>query len=146
MILSETELDTEALVSAIRGKGDEVGAIQKEPYKKGDCLPEVIKIITSLPSTADQLSQDNFLDPVVDGVHGRTHAIWSAAFRASVTPSCCIMVFSMISSRSRRYRFPPSRKQLFGVDEIGIRNGPAFFEVGTAQPTIFPDMVLFAIR
>ena len=32
----------------------------------------------------------------------RTHAIWSAVFRVSVTPSCCIMAFSMISSRSRQ--------------------------------------------
>ena len=34
MILSETELDTEALINAIRGTGYEVGAIQKEPHKK----------------------------------------------------------------------------------------------------------------
>ena len=146
MILSETELDTEALVSAIRGKGDEVGAIQKEPYKKGDCLPEVIKIITSLPSTADQLSQDNFLDPVVDGVHGAHPCHLVGSFQGFCYALLLHYGFSMITSRSRRCRFPPSRKQLFGVDEIGIRNGPAFFEVGTAQPTIFPDMVLFAIR
>ena len=36
VILSETELDTEALMNAIRGTGYEVGAIQKEPYKKRD--------------------------------------------------------------------------------------------------------------
>ena len=34
VILSETELDTEVLMNAIRGTGYEVGAIQKEPYKK----------------------------------------------------------------------------------------------------------------
>ena len=34
VILSETELDTEAVMNAIRGTGYEVGAIQKEPYKK----------------------------------------------------------------------------------------------------------------
>ena len=34
VILSETELDAEALMNAIRGTGYEVGAIQKEPYKK----------------------------------------------------------------------------------------------------------------
>ena len=33
-ILSETELDTEALMNTIRGTGYEVGAIQQEPYKK----------------------------------------------------------------------------------------------------------------
>ena len=33
-ILSETELDTEVLMNAIRGTGYEVGTIQKEPYKK----------------------------------------------------------------------------------------------------------------
>ena len=34
VILSETELDTEALMNAIRSTGYEVGTIQKEPYKK----------------------------------------------------------------------------------------------------------------
>ena len=34
VILSETELDTEAVMNAIRGTGYEVGAIRKEPYKK----------------------------------------------------------------------------------------------------------------
>ena len=34
VILSETELDTEAVMNAIRGTGYEVGAIQQEPYKK----------------------------------------------------------------------------------------------------------------
>ena len=34
VILSEIELDTEALMNAIRGTGYEVGTIQKEPYKK----------------------------------------------------------------------------------------------------------------
>ena len=34
VILSETELDAEALMNAIRGTGYEVGTIQKEPYKK----------------------------------------------------------------------------------------------------------------
>lgn len=34
VILSETELDTEALMNTIRGTGYEVGAIQQEPYKK----------------------------------------------------------------------------------------------------------------
>ena len=34
VILSETELDTETLMNAIRGTGYEAGAIQKEPYKK----------------------------------------------------------------------------------------------------------------
>ena len=34
VILSETELDTEAVMNAIRSTGYEVGTIQKEPYKK----------------------------------------------------------------------------------------------------------------
>jgi len=34
VILSETELDTATLMNAIRSTGYEVGAIQKEPYKK----------------------------------------------------------------------------------------------------------------
>ena len=34
MILSETELDTETVMNAIRSTGYEVGTIQKEPYKK----------------------------------------------------------------------------------------------------------------
>lgn len=34
VVLSETELDTAALVDAIRNTGYEVGEIQKEPYKK----------------------------------------------------------------------------------------------------------------
>ena len=34
VILSETELDTEALMNAIRSTGYEVGTIQKEPHKK----------------------------------------------------------------------------------------------------------------
>ena len=34
VILSETELDTEVLMNAIRSTGYEVGTIQKEPYKK----------------------------------------------------------------------------------------------------------------
>ena len=34
VILSETDLDTEALMNAIRSTGYEVGTIQKEPYKK----------------------------------------------------------------------------------------------------------------
>ena len=34
VVLSETELDAEALMNAIRSTGYEVGAIQKEPYKK----------------------------------------------------------------------------------------------------------------
>lgn len=42
VILSETELDTETLMNAIRGTGYEVGAIQKEPYKKEDYSVEFI--------------------------------------------------------------------------------------------------------
>ena len=42
VILSETELDTEVLMNAIRGTGYEVGAIQKEPYKKEDYSVEFI--------------------------------------------------------------------------------------------------------
>ena len=42
VVLSETELDAEALMNAIRSTGYEVGAIQKEPYKKEDCLVEFI--------------------------------------------------------------------------------------------------------
>ena len=34
VILSETELDTEAVMNAIRSTGYEVGTIQTEPYKK----------------------------------------------------------------------------------------------------------------
>ena len=34
VILSETELDTAALAEAIRSTGYQVGAMQKEPYKK----------------------------------------------------------------------------------------------------------------
>ncbi|MCR0262470.1 cation transporter [[Clostridium] innocuum] len=34
VILSETEIDVEALANAIRDTGYEVGKIQKEPYKK----------------------------------------------------------------------------------------------------------------
>ena len=34
VILSETELDTETVMNAIRSTGYEVGTIQKEPYKK----------------------------------------------------------------------------------------------------------------
>ena len=34
VIISETELDPEALVRAISSQGYGVGAIQKEPYKK----------------------------------------------------------------------------------------------------------------
>ena len=34
VILSETELDKETLMNAIRSTGYEVGAIQKEPHKK----------------------------------------------------------------------------------------------------------------
>lgn len=34
VILSETELDTATLMYAIHSTGYEVGAIQKEPYKK----------------------------------------------------------------------------------------------------------------
>ena len=34
VILSETELDTETVMSAIRSTGYEVGTIQKERYKK----------------------------------------------------------------------------------------------------------------
>ena len=34
VILSETELDTAALAEAIRSTGYQVGATQKEPYKK----------------------------------------------------------------------------------------------------------------
>ena len=38
VILSETELDTATLMNAIRSTGYEVGAIQKEPYKKRGLL------------------------------------------------------------------------------------------------------------
>lgn len=34
VILSEAELNTDALMDAIRSTGYEVGTIQKEPYKK----------------------------------------------------------------------------------------------------------------
>ena len=43
VILSEIELDAEALMNAIRGTGYEVGTIQKEPHKKEDCLAEVFR-------------------------------------------------------------------------------------------------------
>ena len=42
VILSETELDTEAIMNAIRSTGYEVGTIQKEPYKKEDCSVEFV--------------------------------------------------------------------------------------------------------
>ena len=43
VILSETELDTETVMNAIRSTGYEVGTIQKEPYKKEDCLAAVFR-------------------------------------------------------------------------------------------------------
>ena len=42
VILSETELDTEAVMNAIRSTGYEVGTIQKEPYKKRGLFGEFI--------------------------------------------------------------------------------------------------------
>ena len=42
VILSETELDTETVMNAIRSTGYEVGTIQKEPYKKEDCSVEFV--------------------------------------------------------------------------------------------------------
>ena len=87
------------------------------------------KIIVFPPSTVDQLSQDNFLGPIVDGVHGAHPLHLVGSFQgfsdALLLHHGFFNDFQPLPAGG--VDFLQVGKQLFGDNEIGIQNGSVFF-------------------
>ena len=87
------------------------------------------KIIAFPPSTVDQLSQDDFLGPVVDGVHGAHLCYLVGSFQGFRDTLLLHHGFfnDFQSLPTGDVDFLQVGKQLFSDNEIGIQNGPVFF-------------------
>lgn len=87
------------------------------------------KIIAFPPSTVEQLSQDNFLGPVVDGVHGARPCHLVGSFQGFCDALLLHHGFfdNFQPLPAGDVDFLQVEKQLFSDNEIGIQNGPVFF-------------------